>query len=176
MKTVLIGITGGIAAYKAAEIVNDLNKKGHDVHVIMTDYAQEFITPLTFQTLSGNPVVTNMFDKIDKWDTEHISLAKKADLLLIAPATANIIGKLAAGIADDMLTTTVLACKGPKIIAPAMNTAMLENPVVQRNLATLESYGYSVLPTGEGRLACGDLGSGKLLPWQEIVAAVEAAL
>lgn len=176
MKTILIGVTGGIAAYKAAEIVNDLVKRGFEVHVIMTDHAREFIAPLTFQTLSGNPVATGMFDKVDKWDTEHISLAKKADLFLVAPATANVIGKLAAGIADDMLTTTFLAFAGPRLIAPAMNTAMLENPIVQRNISTLASFGCQVLPTAEGRLACGDLGSGKLLAWQAIVEAVLKAL
>ncbi len=134
MKTVLVGVTGGIACYKAVEVVNDLHKKGYDVHVIMTRNALEFVTPLTFQTLSHNPVITDMFDKVDKWDTEHISLAKAADVAVIVPCTANVIGKLANGIADDMLTTTFMATKAPVIIAPAMNTAMLENPIVQHNI------------------------------------------
>jgi len=169
MKTVLIGVTGGIACYKAVEIVNDLSKRGFDVHVIMTKNAREFVTPLTFQTLSHNKVITDMFDKVDKWDTEHISLAKAADIFVIVPCSANVIGKVANGIADDMLTTTVMATKAPKLIAPAMNTAMLENPIVQQNIAKLRDFGYYVLNTGTGLLACGDLGSGKLLPWNEIV-------
>lgn len=176
MKNIVVGVTGGIASYKAVEIVNDLTKKGHNVDVIMTRNAQEFVTPLTFQTLSHNKVVTDMFNKIDKFDTEHISLAKKADLFLIVPATANVIGKIAGGIADDMLTTTIMATRAPKLIAPAMNTAMWENPIVQDNVKKLEKYGYSVLDTADGRLACGDLGSGKLLPWEAIVAEVERLL
>lgn len=176
MKNIIVGVTGGIAAYKALEIVNDLTKKGHNIHVIMTDSAQEFITPLTFQTLSHNKVITNMFDKIDRYDTEHITLAKKADLFLIVPATANTIGKIAGGIADDMLTTTIMATRAPKLIAPAMNTAMWDNPILQDNIHKLEAYGYKVLDTSEGHLACGDLGSGKLLPWQEIVGEVETLL
>lgn len=168
-KNVVVGVTGGIACYKAVEIVNNLVKNGYDVNVIMTKNAMEFVTPLTFQTLSKNKVVTDMFDKVDKWDTEHISLAKKADIFLIAPATANVIGKIANGIADDMLTTTVMATKAKVIIAPAMNTAMWENRIVQSNINKLKEYGYEILDTGEGRLACGDIGSGKLLHWEKIL-------
>lgn len=176
MKTILVGVTGGIACYKAVEIVNQLTKNGHQVHVIMTKHAQEFVTPLTFQTLSHNPVVRDMFDPVAHWDTEHITLAKKADLCLIVPATANIIGKLANGIADDMLTTTLMATKAPIIIAPAMNTVMWENPIVQANVKTLEKYNYTVLGTAKGHLACGDIGSGKLLPWETIVEETEKRL
>ena len=138
MKNIVVGVTGGIACYKAVEVVNDLTKKGYNVDVIMTKSAQEFVTPLTFQSLSHNKVITDMFDKIDKLDTEHISLAKKADLFLIVPATANVIGKIANGIADDMLTTTVMATRAPVLIAPAMNTAMWENPIVQDNVKKLQ--------------------------------------
>ena len=169
MKNIVIGVSGGIACYKAAEIVNDLVKKGHEVHVIMTKNALEFIGPLTFQTLSKNPVITDMFADKEHSEVQHISLAQKADLFVLVPATANLIGKIANGIADDMLTTTVMAARCPKIIAPAMNTVMWENPIVQDNLAKLRKYGYQVLETDSGRLACGDLGAGKLLPWQEIV-------
>ena len=168
-KVITVGVTGGIAAYKAAEIVNDLVKKGFEVHVIMTKNATEFIQPLTFQTLSQNKVIGDMFDKVDKWDTEHISIAKKTDLFVIVPATANFIGKLASGIADDMLLTTLMATKSKIMIAPAMNTGMWENPILQDNIKKLEKYGYTVLETGCGRLACGDTGSGKLLDWQIIV-------
>ncbi len=167
-RNVVVGITGGIAAYKSAEIVNDLVKKGYEVNVIMTKNATEFITPLTLQTLSNNKVAVEQFDRIDKWDTEHIALAKKADLFLIAPATANFLAKLAHGIADDMLTTTVMATKAKVIIAPAMNSGMWENPIVQSNVSILKKYGYMVLDTASGRLACGDVGSGKLLDWKEI--------
>lgn len=169
MKTIVVGVTGGIACYKAVEVVNDLTKKGFNVHVIMTKHAQEFVRPLTFQTLSHNQVITDMFDKVDKWDTEHISLAKAADAFLIVPCSANVIGKIANGIADDMLTTTIMATKAPKVIAPAMNTNMLENPIVQHNIEKLKNFGYHVLSTASGHLACGDLGSGKLLAWEVIV-------
>ncbi len=169
MKNIVVGVTGGIACYKAVEVVNDLTKKGYNVDVIMTENAQKFVTPLTFQSLSHNKVVTGMFDEVDKWDTEHISLAKKADLFLIVPATANVIGKIAGGIADDMLTTTVMATRATVMIAPAMNTAMWENPIVQDNMTKLTHFGYQVLGSDEGYLACGDIGSGKLLPWQIIV-------
>lgn len=170
MKNVVIGITGGIACYKAVEIVNDLTKRGHNVDVIMTRNAQKFVTPLTFQTLSHNKVITDMFEKTDQMATAHISLAKKADLFLVVPATANIIGKIANGIADDMLTTTIMATKAQVLIAPAMNTVMWENPIVQDNISQLTSYGYKVLDTDNGYLACGDTGSGKLLPWEVITA------
>ncbi len=168
-KSITIGITGGIACYKAAEVVNELVKRGFEVNVIMTKNATEFMTPLTFQTLSRNKVVTDMFDKVDKWDTEHISIAQNTDLFVIVPATANFIGKLASGIADDMLLTTLMATKSTVMIAPAMNTAMWENPIVQDNIEKLKKYNYLVLETGSGRLACGDVGSGKLLDWQVIV-------
>lgn len=168
-KCITVGVTGGIAAYKAAEIVNDLVKKGFEVHVIMTKNATEFVQPLTFQTLSHNKVVVDMFDRIDKWDTEHISLAKKTDLFVIVPATANFIGKLANGIADDMLQTTLMATKAKVLIAPAMNTGMWENPILQDNIKKLQKYGYTILSTDSGRLACGDIGSGKLLDWRIIV-------
>lgn len=169
MKSIVVGVTGGIACYKAAEIVNALVKKGHEVDVIMTENAQKFVTPLTFQTLSNNKVTTEMFEKIKQKDIEHISLAQKADIFVIVPATANIIGKIANGIADDMLTTTIMAAKCRKIIAPAMNTVMWENPIVKENIVKLKKYGYEVLDTDTGHLACGDTGKGKLLPWETIV-------
>ncbi len=169
MKNIVIGVTGGIASYKAVEVVNALSKQGHNVDVIMTNNAMEFVTPLTFQTLSHNKVVTDMFSKIEKWDTQHITLAKKADLFLIVPCTANVIGKIANGIADDMLTTTVMATRAPVVIAPAMNTAMWENPILQDNIKRLRSFNYTILDTADGRLACGDIGSGKLLAWEDIV-------
>jgi phosphopantothenoylcysteine decarboxylase/phosphopantothenate--cysteine ligase len=168
-KNIVVGVTGGIACYKAVEIVNNLVKKGYEVNVIMTKNATKFVAPLTFQTLSNNKVVIDMFDEVDKWDTKHISLAKKADLFLIVPASANIIGKIANGIADDMLSTTVMATKAKVIIAPAMNTGMWENKIVQSNITKLKEYGYEVLDTDDGRLACGDIGSGKLLSWEKIV-------
>ena len=161
-KTVVIGVSGGIAVYKACDVVSRLKKLNANVHVIMTKSATEFVTPLTFQSLSQNYVVSDMFEEPKTWDVEHISLAKKADVFLIAPATANVIGKVANGIADDMLTTTVLACRCPKIVAPAMNTAMFENPITQDNIETLQSYGFIVIPPAEGYLACGDVGAGKL--------------
>lgn len=168
MKNIVVGVSGGIACYKAVEIVNQLKKDGYNVHVIMTKSAQEFVRPLTFQVMSNNLVVTDMYDPIDHWDTTHIDLGKNADLFVIVPATANIIGKIANGIADDMLSTTVMVATCPKVIAPAMNTAMYENPFVQENLKKLETNGYHVLGTKEGELACGDVGMGKLLPWEEI--------
>ena len=160
-KTVLVGVTGSIAAYKAAELVSLLIKQHAEVHVIMTENATKFISPITFETLSNNKCPVDTFDRNFQYNVEHISLAKKADVCIIAPATANVIAKLANGIADDMLTTTVLACRCPKIIAPAMNTAMYENPVTQRNLKELELFGWEVMATASGRLACGDVGSGK---------------
>ena len=160
-KTILVGVSGSIAAYKAAALVSLLVKQHADVHVIMTKNATEFISPVTFETLSNNKCPVDTFDRNFEFNVEHVSLAKKADLCIIAPATANVIAKLAHGIADDMLTTTVLACRCPKIIAPAMNTAMYENPVTQRNLKELELFGWEVMATASGRLACGDVGSGK---------------
>ena len=175
-KTVVIGVSGGIACYKAVEVVNQLRKDGYNVKVIMTKAAQQFVTPLTFQTMSHNAVVTEMFDPVEKWDTKHVSLAKAADLFVIVPATANIIGKIANGIADDMLSTTVMATKSPVLIFPAMNTAMYENKIVQNNISKLREYGYQVFGTDTGELACGDTGSGKLLPWQRIVNSIEETL
>ena len=172
MKSIVLGVSGGIACYKAAEIVSALVKKGHNVDVIMTENAQKFVTPLTFQTLSQNKVITDTFERPEQWDVQHISLAKKADVFVVVPATANVIGKIAGGIGDDMLTTTILAAKCRKIIAPAMNTAMWENPIVQDNIKKLKAFGYDVLDTDAGRLACGDTGKGKLLPWEEIVKAI----
>lgn len=176
MKNIVVCVTGGIACYKAVEIVNDLTKKGHIVDVIMTENAKEFITPLTFQTLSHRKVITSLFDNISQLSTQHISLAKNADLILIVPATANIIGKIANGIADDMVTTTIMATKSPVIMAPAMNTNMWENPIVQANVEKLQNFHYHILKTATGHLACGDTGSGKLLPWKDIVKKVESLL
>lgn len=161
-KTVLLGITGGIAAYKMANVASALRKTGAEVHCILTQNATQFITPLTFETLSNNRCIVDTFDRNFQYDVAHISLAKKADVILIAPATANVIAKLAHGLADDMLTTTVLASRCPKLIAPAMNTAMLENPATQENLATLRRYGFTVIEPATGMLACKDVGSGKL--------------
>ena len=161
-KTVLLGITGGIAAYKMANVASALRKTGAEVHCILTQNATKFITPLTFETLTNNRCIVDTFDRNFQYDVAHVSLAKKADVILIAPATANVIAKLAHGLADDMLTTTVLASRCPKLIAPAMNTAMLENPATQENLATLRRYGFMVIAPATGMLACKDVGSGKL--------------
>lgn len=161
-KSVLIGITGGIAAYKIAGLCSSLVKLNADTDVMMTQNACQFITPLTFETLTNRKCMTDTFDRCFEFDVKHISAAKKADVLLIAPATANVIGKLANGIADDMLTTTALACTCSKIIAPAMNTNMYLNPVVQDNFKKLEHYGWTVIPADSGRLACGDSGKGKM--------------
>ncbi len=161
-KKVVLGISGSIASYKACEIVSRLMKQGAEVHVIMTEAAARFVTPLTLQSLSLNRVAVDMFDSPNYWEVEHVSLAKLADLIVIAPATANIIGKLAAGIADDMLSSTVMAAKAKIAIAPAMNTNMYENPALQRNLRQLEKSGYKIIVPEEGRLACGDIGKGKM--------------
>ena len=161
-ETVLLGITGGIAAYKMANVTSALRKTGAEVHCILTQNATQFITPLTFETLTNNRCIVDTFDRNFQYDVAHVSLAKKADVILIAPATANVIAKLAHGLADDMLTTTVLAARCPKLIAPAMNTAMLENPATQENLATLRRYGFTVIEPATGMLACKDVGSGKL--------------
>lgn len=161
-KTVVLGVTGGIAAYKMANVASALRKAGANVHVIMTKNATEFITPLTFETLTNNRCIVDTFDRNFQYDVAHISLAKAADLMLIAPATANVIAKLAHGLADDMLTTTALAAKCKKLVAPAMNTAMLENPITQDNLKTLERYGFGIIQPAVGLLACKDVGSGKL--------------
>lgn len=161
-KTLILGVSGSIAAYKAANLASLLIKQQSDVHVLMTANATEFISPLTFETLTNNKVPLDTFDRNFQYSTEHIALAKRADLVVIAPATANVIAKLANGIADDMLTTTVLACCCKKIIAPAMNTAMYENPVTQQNIARLRGFGWEFITPASGRLACGDIGLGKM--------------
>ena len=161
-KTVLLGISGGIAAYKCASLASSLVKAGAEVHVIMTAHACNFINPITFETLTGNKCVVDTFDRNFQHNVEHVALAKKADVFLVAPATANVMAKLAHGLADDMLTTTFLACTCPKIAAPAMNTAMYENPITQDNMKLLEKYGVEVITPATGYLACGDTGSGKM--------------
>ena len=161
-KTVLLGVTGSIAAYKIAYLASALKKRHADVHVLMTQNATNFINPITFETLTGNKCLVDTFDRNFQFQVEHVSIAKKADVVMIAPATANVIGKLAHGIADDMLTTTIMACKCKKFISPAMNTNMFENPVVQDNLKILEHYGYEVIAPASGYLACGDTGAGKM--------------
>ena len=161
-KCVLLGVSGGIAAYKMANVASALRKLGADVEVIMTRNATQFITPITFETLTGHKCMVDTFDRDFKFEVTHISLAKKADVILVAPATANVIAKMAHGIADDMLTTVVLAAKCPKLVSPAMNTGMLENPITQDNIATLEKYGFTVIPSESGVLACKDVGSGRL--------------
>lgn len=161
-KNILLGVTGGIAAYKTADLASKLVKQHANVDVIMTENATQFITPLTFEALTHNRCVTDTFDRNHPWEVEHIALADKADAIVIAPATANCIAKLACGIADDMLTTTALACNCIKIIAPAMNTKMYENPVTQRNLKTLKELGYVIVTPGDGYLACGTVGKGRM--------------
>ena len=161
-KTVILGVTGGIAAYKSAYLTSLLVKAGADVQVIMTEHAREFIAPLTFEALTNQRCHTDTFDRNHEYSTEHVSLASRADAVIIAPATANVIAKLACGIADDMLTTTVLACDCPKIVVPAMNTRMYENPMTQDNLEKLRKYGVTVVEPAAGRLACGDVGKGKM--------------
>ena len=161
-KTVLLGVTGSIAAYKTASLASALKKLNADVYVLMTPNAVNFINPITFETLTGNKCLSDTFDRNFEYSVEHVSLAKKADVVMIAPASANVIGKIAHGIADDMLTTTVMACRCKKIIAPAMNTNMFENPIVQDNIDTLKRYGYEVISPAVGYLACGDTGAGKM--------------
>ena len=161
-KTVVLGVTGSIAAYKIANLASMLVKKRADVHVIMTENATNFINPITFETLTGNKCLVDTFDRNFQFNVEHVALAKRADVFMVAPASANIIGKIAGGIADDMLSTTIMPAKCPKIIAPAMNTGMIENPIVQDNIKKLESYGYEIVESATGYLACGDTGKGKL--------------
>ena len=175
-KTIELGVSGGIAAYKAAQLASDLGKTGADVHVIMTRNATEFVSPMTFETLVNNRVAVDTFDRGFEYNVEHVALAKKADVFLIAPATANVIAKMAAGIADDMLTTTVLAARCPKIVAPAMNTGMYDNPVTQRNLQTLRAFGVAVVEPESGYLACGDTGRGRLAEEGALLEAVRDAL
>ena len=173
-KNIVIGVTGGVAVYKVADVVSRLKKTGANVYVIMTKHSTEFVAPLTFQSLSQNYVVTDMFEDPKTWDVEHIALAKRADLFLIAPATANVVGKIANGIADDMLTTTVMATEAPVYFALAMNTKMYENPIFQNNVKTLLHYGYQIIEPDSGRLACGDLGKGKLADPERIVQSIVA--
>ena len=175
-KCVLLGITGGIAAYKMAGVASALKKRGADVEVIMTHNATQFITPLTFETLTGHKCMVDTFDRDFKFEVTHIELAKKADVILVAPATANVIAKMAHGIADDMLTTTVLAAKCPKLVSPAMNTGMLENPITQDNIRTLEHYGFTIIPSESGVLACHDVGKGRLPADAVLLDYVEQAL
>ena len=175
-KTVLLGVSGGIACYKSAMLASGLVKKGYNVNVIMTKSATEFIAPLTFEQLTKNRTAVDLFDRDFPEKVPHITLAEKADLLMIAPATANVVAKLAHGIADDMLTTTVLACTCPKIIVPSMNSNMYLNPVTQDNLETLRRYGWQVMEPATGRLACGVVGPGKMPEPEELLEAVELAI
>ncbi|HCW80729.1 MAG TPA: bifunctional phosphopantothenoylcysteine decarboxylase/phosphopantothenate--cysteine ligase CoaBC [Ruminococcaceae bacterium] len=174
-KNIILGVTGSIAAYRAADVANSLTKDGYNVNVIMTKGATAFVTPLTFQTLSKNRVCTDVFEQGNPAEVAHIAMAKRAGLLLIAPASADVIGKIAGGIADDMLTSTVLAVHGiPRLIAPSMNTYMYLNPAVQENLRRLKKYGYEIIEPKEARLACGDVGKGALADVKDIVAAAES--
>ena len=175
-KTIVIGVTGGIAAYKTCDVISKLRKRGASVYIIMTEAAGKFVTPLTFQTLSNHFVVSDMFAEPKTWEVEHIALAKKADLMVIVPATADIIGKVAAGIADDMLTTTVMASRAPVLFAPAMNTGMYRNPIVQGNIQKLKALRYLFVEPVCGMLACGDEGEGKLAEVDTIVEAIDAFL
>lgn len=161
-KCVVLGVTGSIAAYKIANLASALKKLHADVNVIMTRNATNFINPITFETLTGNKCLVDTFDRNFQYNVEHVSLAKKADIFMVAPASANVIGKIAGGIADDMLTTTIMAAKCPKLISPAMNTNMYENPIVQDNIKKLEHYGYEIINPASGYLACGDTGAGKM--------------
>lgn len=175
-KTILLGVTGSIAAYKIASLASMLVKKQANVHVIMTKNATNFINPITFETLTGHKCLIETFDRNFEFQVEHVSLAKQADMIMVAPASANVIGKLAHGIADDMLTTTILACKCPKLISPAMNTAMYENSIVQDNLKILEKYDYEVISPASGYLACGDTGAGKMPEPEVLLQYIERTL
>ena len=175
-KCIVVGVTAGIAAYKICQLVSSLKKQGNEVHVIMTKEAEKFVTPLTFQTLSNQKVITDMFTVDYTPDVHHISLAKKADLFIVAPATANIIAKIAHGLADDMLTATFLAATCPKLIVPAMNTNMLNNPITQDNIATCQKYGMHIMCSGAGYLACGDVGAGRLPEPEEIEDAIASLI
>ncbi len=172
-KCIIIGVTGGIAAYKACDVVSSLRKKDYEVHVIMTKNATEFVSPLTFETLSANRVSVDTFDRNFEYNVKHISLSAKADLFAILPCSANVLAKVANGIADDMLTTTFLACDCPKLICPAMNTRMLNNPITQDNIKKCQNYGMKILESASGFLACGDVGKGRLASVQTIVDAIE---
>ena len=175
-KCIVVGVTAGIAAYKICQLVSSLKKQGNEVHVIMTKEAEKFVTPLTFQTLSNQKVITDMFTVDYTPDVHHISLAKKADLFVVAPATANIIAKIAHGLADDMLTTTFLAATCPKLIVPAMNTNMLNNPITQDNIVTCQKYGMHIMCSDAGYLACGDVGAGRLPEPEEIEDAIASLI
>lgn len=175
-KCVIVGVTGGIAAFKACSLVSSLKKKGHEVHVLMTKSAQEFVTPLTFQSLAGTRVITDMFSVDYEPEVHHVSLAKKADVFVVAPATADFIAKAANGIADDMLTTTFLAASCPKLVVPAMNTHMLENPVTADNIVKLQKYGIHVMNSEAGYLACGDTGKGRMPEPVQIEDALEVLM
>ncbi len=175
-KCIILGVTGSIAAYKIANLASALKKAKADVHVIMTKNAREFITPVTFETLTGNKCLVDTFDRDFEFSVEHVALGKRADLALVAPATANVIGKMANGIADDMLTTTLLACRCQIMVAPAMNTAMYENRIVQDNLKKLKNYGIAVIEPASGYLACGDTGAGKMPEPQELLEQMEYAI
>ncbi len=175
-KTVVLGVTGSIAAYKMANVASMLIKKHCDVHVIMTKNATNFINPITFETLTNHKCLVDTFDRNFQFHVAHVSLAQQADCMLIAPASANVIGKVANGIADDMLTTTIMACEAPKLIAPAMNTRMFNNPIVQDNLRKLEGFGYEVIQPAAGRLACGDTGAGKLPSEEVMINYIEKAI
>ena len=175
-KTILLGVTGSIAAYKMANVASMLIKKGADVHVIMTKNATNFINPITFETLTNHKCLVDTFDREFEFNVEHVSIAKAADVVLVAPATANVIGKIACGIADDMLTTTVMACTCPVLVSPAMNTNMYNNPIFQDNMKRLEKYGYKIIEPATGRLACGDEGAGKLPSEEMLVQEIEKIL
>lgn len=175
-KTIVLGVTGSIAAYKMAGVASTLIKKGANVHVLMTKNATNFINPITFETLTNHKCLVDTFDRNFQFDVEHVSIAKQADLVLIAPASANVIGKIANGIADDMLTTTIMACTCTKLVSPAMNTNMYNNPIVQDNIKKLENYGYVMIEPECGRLACGDVGAGKLPSEEILVESIEKHL
>lgn len=176
MATIILGVTGSIAAYKACEVTRLFVKEGHEVHVIMTDGAKKFVTPLSFRTLSRNPVAESMFDEPENWMPGHISMADKADLLVIAPCTANVISKIAHGISDDLLTATALATRAPILIAPAMNTGMWDNPATQANIALLKSRGIRMVEAGTGDLACGTTGKGRMAEPEQIAQAIAQLL
>lgn len=175
-KTIILGVTGGIAAYKACDIINRLREKNYNVIVVMTKEAQEFITPLTLQTLSHNKVFIDMFAPVENWDPVHTSLADKADVILVAPCSANVIGKLANGVCDDLLTCVILASDAPKILAPAMNEKMYNSKIVQENIKKLKGFDFELVGPSKGHLACGHTGIGHIAPTQDIVKKVESLL
>ena len=174
--TIVLGVAGSIAAYKAAELASRLTKDGAAVFAIVTAAAEEFVRPLTFQTLTGHPVGTGLFTEASEWDPRHISLARRADLVVVAPATAHFIGKAACGLADDLLSATVLATRAPVLVAPAMNAGMYENPIVRENIARLRRRGWNFVGPAAGRLACGEEGMGRLAGLEDILAAIDSVL